>query len=395
MAKLTKKRIESTTKPGRYRDADTLYLMIRKSGRKSWVQRLVINGKRRDIGLGPWPLRSLEDARRLAMQNRLAVLDGGDPLAGKRRAKVPNFREAVEQTFEGLKPKWRNDKHASDWLTSVERYAFPVIGEYRVDQVSRADVLQILKPIWSSRPERARRLRQRIRAVLSWGQAHNYIPGENVAGECIKGALPSLPINKTHFRALPYQEVSAALETVEATGASLAAKYCLRFLVLTACRSGEARGAVWSEIDLKAREWCIPAERMKGNAEHRVPLSAVAVAVLEQARTLDDGSGLVFPSPLRRGRPLSPMSLTKLLRDTGLAERANVHGFRSSFRTWASEKTEAEHAVMELSLAHRVGSAVEQAYSRSDLLSKRRRLMNQWAAYLSGKRVGKVVNIQA
>ena len=172
----------------------------------------------------------------------------------------------------------------------------------------------------------------------------------------------------------------------------MSAKWAMRFLVLTAARSGEVRGATWSEINLEAREWRIPAERMKGHAEHRVPLSAAALAVLEQARALDDGSGLVFPSPARPGRPLSSMSLTKVLRDTGLASKATVHGFRTCFRTWASEKTDADHAVMELALAHRVGSAVEQAYARSDLLAKRRRLMDRWAAYLSGSK-GEVVQI--
>ena len=393
MTKLTASQVKSITKPGRYSDVDTLYLMVRKSGRKSWVQRLVINGKRRDIGLGSVALVSLAEARIKAFDNRkLARIDGGDPLAGKRRAKVPTFQEATKRTFKGLKPKWRNAKHAEDWWSSVERYAFPVVGGYAVDQVSRADVLQILTPIWSSRPERARRLRQRIRSVLAWGQAHGYIPGENVAGECINGALPSLPINKTHFKALPYAEVADALKTVDGAGASLASKYCLRFLVLTACRSGEARGATWSEINPEAREWRIPAERMKGHAEHRVPLSAAALEVLEQARVLDDGSGLVFPSPMRPGKPLSSMSLTKVLRDTGLASKATVHGFRTCFRTWASEKTNADHAVMELSLAHRVGSVVEQAYARSDLLTKRRTLMASWAAYLAGSKA-KVVKL--
>ena len=245
-------------------------------------------------------------------------------------------------------------------------------------------MLKVLTPIWSTRQETARRVRQRIRTVLGWAMAHGYVH-TNAAGEAIDGALPSMPTVKRPYRALPYQDVAAALETVEAGRASDAAKVCLRFTVLTAARSGEARGATWGEIDVDAREWRIPPERMKAGSEHRVPLSDAALDVLEKARTLEDGSGLAFPSPSRPGRQLSDMSLTKVLRDTGLAERATVHGFRTSFRTWAAERTNAEHAVMELSLAHAVGS-VEQAYARSDLLAKRRRLMDQWASYVTGTR---------
>ena len=228
-----------------------------------------------------------------------------------------------------------------------------------------------------------RKQRNRIRAVLSWCQAHGFIE-HNVAGEMIDGALPAMPAVKEHFRALPYTEVPAALETVEASGASLVAKLCFRFLVLAAARSGEARGATWSEIDFEKSEWRIPANRMKAGVEHRVPLSDAALTVLEQAQILRDGSDLIFPSSIKRATPLSDMALTKVLRTTGLAIRTTVHGFRSSFRDWASECTNTAHAVMELSLAHKVGSAVEQAYARSDLLTKRRRLMEQWAAYVSG-----------
>ena len=193
-----------------------------------------------------------------------------------------------------------------------------------------------------------------------------------------------MPRLKSHHRALPYREVTEALETVDASDAFLAAKLCLRFLVLTAARSGEARGATWDEIDEEAREWRIPAGRMKGGVQHRVPLSGAALTVLKQAGRLRGDSGLVFPSPARPGRPMSDMTLTKLLRTTGLAERATVHGFRSTFRDWAAECTGAPHAVMELSLAHAVGSSGEQAYARSDLIAKRRALMDQWGSFVTG-----------
>ena len=388
MGRLTAARVKSITRPGRYGDGGTLFLVVAPRGSKSWVQRITIDGRRRDIGLGGYPFVGLAAARQKAVDNRAAIMAGRDPLTEKRRSSMPTFRQAARRTCDALSPGWRNRKHTVGWMQSLERHAFPVIGDVSVDRIAREDVLRVLTPIWSLRPETARRVRQRIRATLRWAWAHGYVT-ENVAGEGIEGALPKMPAVKQHFRALPYREVAAALETVDKSRASLAAKLCLRLLVLTAARSGEARGARWDEIDLEAAEWRIPAERMKAHNAHRIPLSRPALAVLEQARALDDGSGLVFPSSVKRGTPLSDMTLTKLLRTQGIAERATVHGFRSSFRDWASECTDTAHAVMELSLAHRVGSNVEQAYARSDLLAKRRVLMEEWGAFVApGERNG-------
>ena len=382
MKRLTALKVRSVSRPGRYGDGQTLYLHVGSGGSKSWVQRVMIDGKRHDLGLGGYPAVSLAMARRRAAENRTAIAEGRDPLAEKRQSRKPTFAQAAQKTYDALRSRWRNKKHAVSWMQTLERHAFPVVGGMRVDRIGREEVLSVLTPIWGSRPETARRVRQRIRATLQWCWAHGYV-SENVAGEGIEGALPQMPAVKAHLRALPYQDVSAALDTVEASPASLAAKLCLRFLILTAARSGEARGATWNEINLEAREWRIPGNRMKAGAEHRVPLSGSAIEVLFRARELDDGSGLVFPSPRRKGKELSDMTLTKVLRSTGLAKRATVHGFRSAFRIWASEQTDAAHATMELSLAHRVGPSVEQAYARSDLLEKRRRLMNDWAAFVA------------
>ena len=205
-----------------------------------------------------------------------------------------------------------------------------------------SDVLRVLEPFWTTRPETARRVRQRIRAVLAWAQAHGYIDN-NPADSRIDPALPPMPKVKAHHRALHYRDVPTALATIDASGASTAAKLCLRFVVLTVTRSGEARGARWSEIDDDTRQWRLPGERTKTGAELRVPLSDQAVAVLRQARALDDGSGLVFPSPAKPGHPLSDMALTKVLRDNGLAEKATVHGFRSSFKTWSPRSDRHAH----------------------------------------------------
>ena len=378
MGRLTAASARAASKPGRYADGDTLFLMVAQGGSKSWVQRITIDARRHDIGLGSFPLISLANARERAMANRLAVSSGRDPLAEKRRAKTSSFRKAAQATFEANKPRWRDGKTARNWIQGMEKRAFPVIGEMRVDRIGREDVLRILKPVWTAHPEVARKLRQRIRATLRWCQAHGYVD-HNVAGEAIDGALPTMPAIKAHHRALPYRDVALALREVRACSASANAKLCLEFLVLTATRSGEARGALWDEFDLKAREWRIAPERMKTNAQHIVPLSDPAVNVLDRARKLGE-SPLVFPSPTRPNKPLSDMTLMKVLHTIGLADKTTVHGFRSSFRTWASECTDTDHAVMEMCLAHSVGSAVERAYARSDLLAKRRLLMDEWAA---------------
>ena len=323
---------------------------------------------------------SLAEARDKSFQNRKLARNGGDPLMEKRKAKTPTFREAAGKTFEANRARWRSDKTAKNWEQGLEKYVLPVIGELRVDRIRREDVLRILTPIWTRIPEAARKQRNRIRAVLSWCQAHGFIE-HNVAGEMIDGALPAMPAVKAHYRALPYQNLPEALETVATSNASLTARLCFRFLVLTAARSGEARGATWPEIDIEDRVWRIPGSRMKTGVEHRVPLSDAALAVLDQAKILRDRSGQVFPSALRPGKPLSDMTLTKVLRDNGLADKGTIHGCRSGFRDWCAE-TGKPRELAELALSH-VVPGVEGAYFRSDLFERRRRLMDQWAAYVT------------
>ena len=383
MGKLTVVRVRTLSGPGLYGDGGTLYLNVAPGGSKSWIQRLTIHGKRHDIGLGGFPLVSLKEARERAFANRKLARDGGDPLALKRRPEVPTFREAAARALEANRGRWRHAKTADNWDASLETYAYPVFGDRRVDLIGREHVLRVLTPIWREKPEIGRKVRTRIRQTLAWAQAHNYIE-HNPAGEGISAALPSTAALKRHFRALPYREAPEALETIEGSRASVSAKACLRFVVLTACRSGEARLATWAEIDIEACEWRIPAERMKMGVEHRIPLSDAALAVLESVRPLRGTADLVFPSPLRASRPLSDMTLTKVLRDTGLADRATVHGFRSAFRTHAAERTSFPHAVCEMALAHAVGSDVERSYARSDLFDKRRALMATWAHFVTG-----------
>ena len=383
MGKLSAAKVKSITEPGRYGDGGTLFLYVAPGGSKSWVQRLTINGRRRDIGLGGFPLVSLADARDKAIDNRRLARSGGDPIAASRRASMPTFREATELTLEGLKPTWRNVKHADSWFQTLEKYAFPVLAKMRVDQIQRQDVLRVLKPIWTTRSETARRVRQRIKAVLAWSQSGGFID-LNMAGEVIDGALPSMQKKQKHMRALPYAEMANAMRLIESGIGSPNVKLCLLFTVLTAARGSESRGGRWTEVDFEKRVWSVPAERMKAAEEHAQPLSSAALEVLERARALDDGSGLIFPSAQKPRRSFSNVSMMLYLKRNNLAKRMTVHGCRASFRTWASECTDADFAVMELSLAHAVGSAVMQAYDRAELLAKRRALMEAWGLYVSG-----------
>ena len=380
--KLTVKKVRAINEPGLYGDGGTLFLRVAPGGSKQWVQRLTICGKRHDIGLGGCGVVTLAEAREAAFENRRLARRGGDPLAAKRKARVPVFREAARRTHEALRPRWRSKKAAANWIRQLEMHAFKRIGGTRVDRIGREDVLAVLTPIWSAKPEMARRVRRNIRATLQWCQAHGFVEF-NAAGEGIEGALPRMPAVKSHLRALPYRELPEALDTIASSQASSAAKLGLRLLILTAARSGEVRGATWLEMDLDAHVWRIPGERMKAGSEHRIPLSDPALAVVERARMLDDGSGLVFPSPVRPGRQMSDMTLTKVLRYTGLAEHATVHGFRSSFRDWCAD-TGKPRELAEAALAHTVGG-VEGAYFQSDLFERRQRLMGEWAEYLIGE----------
>ena len=371
---------------GRYCDGNGLYLHVDPSGARRWVQKLVIRGKSRGLGLGSYALVSLAEARELALANRKLARSGGDPLAAKRRTQdVPTFEEAAAKVLEQKRGAWRNPKHAKDWPTSLRLYAFPRIGKKLVSEVTSADVLEILAPIWHDKPETARRVRQRISAVMKWAVAMQH-RADNPAGDALGQALGRQQAVVRHMAALPHGEVANAVAAIRASRAWIGTKLAFEFLVLTAARSGEVRLATWDEIDLVAKVWTIPGERMKANRDHRVPLCGRVVEMLREAKSLGDGAGLVFPS--RRGKVLSDMTLSKLVKEQGI--KAVPHGFRSSFRDWASERTNHPREVIEAALAHAVQNKVEAAYSRSDLFERRRRLMDGWAAYISGAR-GQVV----
>lgn len=376
--RLTAKRVQSLSRPGRYGDGGTLFLVVAPGGSKSWVQRLTIDGKRHDMGLGGYPLVTLSQARDEAFENRRVARKGGDPLAHRRRANVPCFRDAAAETYRANRSGWRSEKVAKSWQQRLERHVLPILGEKRLDRIGREDVLKVLVPLGPS--ETGRKVKAIIRQTLSLGIARGHLDTNVV--DAVAGALPKRNATTRHYRALPYDEVPAALQVVDACGAGDAARRCLTFTVLTAARSGEARGATWDEIDMERRVWTVPAERMKAAAVHRVPLADAAVAVLERAGGATSGSGLVFESPRRPGRPLSEVTLTAVLRRCGLADRATVHGFRSSFRNWCAE-TGKPRELAEAALAHSVGG-VEGAYFRTDLFDRRRGLMEAWGQFVSG-----------
>ena len=378
---LTPAFVRSVSQAGRYCDGNGLYLDVRPTGSRGWVQRLVIRGRRTELGLGGFPLVSLKEAREKAFANRKLAREGGDPLADKRRSEsMPTFAEAAGKVWKQLRPGWRSAEHARLWQRSLERHVFPRIGEMPVSEVTSADVLGILAPMWHDKAPTARKLRQRIRAVLEWAVAMDLRPDNpcdrigpvlGVQGKVVR-----------HMRALPHAEVASAIETVRESGGRPIVKLAFEFLVLTATRSREVRGTAWKEIDRDEAVWTIPARRTKGNRRHRVPLSRRALEVLAEARTLGRGVALVFPGV--RGKQIGSTALADLLRP--LEIDAVPHGFRSSFRDWAAEETDHPREVAEAALAHKVRNQIEAAYRRTDLFERRRRLMDEWADYLGAEK---------
>ncbi len=375
--KLTAAFVHTVQQPGIYCDEHGLVLRVKPSGYKQWIQRLFIHGKRRELGLGPVRLVTLAEAREAAVANRKLARAGSDPMASRRRG-VPTFEQAAAQVMAMHRPSWRNAKHVTQWTATLRDYVNPRIGSKPVDRVTSADAMAVLLPIWNDKAATARRVRQRMGTVMKWAIAQGYRP-DNPAGEALGAALPKQGGIQRHYQALPYGEVAGAIQAVRQSDARAAVKLAFEFLVLTACRSGEVRRARWEEVELEAEEWTIPAERMKQQREHRVPLSARAREILVEAGENTVGSEWVFPSPT--GRALKDFALSGLLRELGIP--AVPHGFRSSFRDWAAECTDAPHAVMEAALAHIVRNKVEAAYARSDLFERRRGLMDDWSRYLA------------
>ena len=370
--------------PDKHFDEHGLILRVRASGSKHWIWRGTVRGRRRDLGLGTFPYVSLGEARERAFEYRRLAKAGEDPAAlrvpaGATEVEVksdaPTFRKTAAAVIEIHRPTWRNAKSAAQWEASLRDYAYPVLGDMRVDEIGSADVLRVLRPIWNVKRETAQRVRQRVSTVMKAAIADGHRL-DNPAGDALTAALPKGGPKQRHQRALPHREVEAALETVRRSNAHPTTKLAFEFLVLTAARSGEVRLMTWDELDLDGGLWTVPASRMKAGREHRVPLSDRAVEVLAEAEELREND-LVFPSAT--GRCMSDSTLSKLLRDLGI--NAVPHGFRSSFRDWCGESGQSRE-LAEAALAHTIRNKAEAAYARTDLLERRRRLMEVWSGYL-------------
>ena len=379
-------------KPGMYGDGSNLWLQVTgnpANAAKSWLFRYTRDGKQKYMGLGAYPDVGLREAREKAVEARRVLREGKDPLRERQAQKVAaaleaakdmTFQQCAERYIEAHRDGWKNPKHVEQWENSLKRYAYPVLGKHSVQLIDTGLVLEVVEPIWKTKTETASRVRSRIENILSWATARELRQGDNPARW--KGHLDHLlpdrdKIQKLeHFEALPYVEIGSFMAELRDEGG--AAARALEFTILNASRTDEVLGATWDEIDLKDKLWVIPAERMKGKKEHRVPLSNQAVVLLEEMAKLG-AEGYVFPGRKPDSR-LSPMAMLMLLRRMKRGD-ITVHGFRSTFRDWAAERTSFPRDVAEMALAHTIGDKVEAAYRRGELLDKRRRLMTEWAKF--------------
>jgi len=385
--RLTARKVATATEPGLYADGGGRYLRVGRGGAKSWCLRYMLEGKAREMGLGGLLKVSLADARRRAAAKRTLLVDKIDPLerrqtesAGKKieAARRTTFDDCASAYIKAYEVSWHNTKHRQQWQNTLATYVSRKFGSVPVCEVDVSMVMNAIEPLWTTKPETAGRVRGRIEAVLDWAKARGFRDGENPArwrGH-LSNLLPArMKVRAVrHHAALPYSEIGSFMADLRAREGAAAA---LEFLILTVGRTGEVIGSRWSEIDFKSRVWTVPAKRMKGGREHRVPLSKPAIAVLERVR--GQGTEFIFPG-LHHDRPLSNMALLVLLRRMGRSD-VTVHGFRSTFRDWTAERTNFPRDVAEAALAHAIDDKVEAAYRRGDLFDKRCRLMDAWAEF--------------
>ncbi len=393
--KLTRKLVENLG-PGRHGDGNGLYLVVDPSRARRWIVRVTVKGQknskgaplRTDFGLGGADVVTLNQARDRALEYRRMAKQGLNPRFNARQH-IPTFEEVAQQVHIERVPTWKNAKHGQQWLNSLRDYAFPKIGRMPVDSIGQPEVLMCLSPIWTQKHETARRLAQRIKTVLDVARSKGFRDSENpVTAIRDAGVLPKVKAKPKHHKAMNWRDVPAFFADLQ-TRDAMAAK-ALMFTCLTGSRTGEVLGMRWEEVDVDARLWTCPADRMKGGEEHRVPLTTEMLAIIEPLRALS--SEVVFEGQ-KRHKPLSNMSMLRLLRRMKI-EGVTVHGFRSTFRDWAAEAASAPREIAEMSLSHRIGSQVEQAYARSDLLEKRRMLMERWSQFVTGGD-GKVISLAA
>ncbi len=389
--RLTALGVEKQKRPGIYADGAGLSLIITDAGVKRWELRLSVAGRRRQLGLGLYPSVSLESARRESSELRREYRYGARPFSGRRpivqalptNCQAMTFRQAFNGYFEMKEQQLSNPKHAAQWHSTMESYVFPTIGKRPIADVTASEVIDILKPIWNAKPETAKRVLQRMRAVFEAA----------IVRDDRKTAAPTTGVKtvlggrnragQSHHAALPFAEVPEFIRNLHHQTGLPTTRLAFEFLILTATRSSEVREATWDELDLEAAVWTIPAQRMKARDPHIVPLSDRAISVLKTARSVDRENHFVFPGA-KPGRPLSDMTLTKVLRSAGLGGRATAHGFRSSFKDWCAEVAQVRDDVSEAALAHKIPNKVRAAYLRTKFLDERRVLMQRWADYVSG-----------
>ncbi|MCY4373023.1 MAG: integrase arm-type DNA-binding domain-containing protein [Spirochaetaceae bacterium] len=377
MAKLTAAAVRSAA-PGKHHDLHGLILRVTPSGSRQWIWRGTVRGRRRDFGLGGFPYTTLAEARELAFQYRRVARQGGDPARLRTARAVPTFAQAADEAIRTRSMAWRDDRTEKLWRSRLDTYVMAKLGRMHVDSITPADVVSVLLPVWSEKAETGRRLRRIISAVMQAAVAAGHRAAAP-AGPVLTALLPKpgrMPAR--HYGALPHGEVAAALVKVRQIGEVwTGARLCFEYIALTACRSGEARAATWAEVDIDTATWTVPAERTKTARVLRVPLATQALRVLDAARELSAGAvdDLLFPA--RLGGVMRDSTLATLPRRLGLG---TVHGLRSAFRSWCSERG-VDHAAAELALGHAIGSATVAAYARSDLLARRAALMQEWADY--------------
>ncbi len=381
--KLTDKAIKGVKKPGRYGDGGGLYLVADNPSAKRWIWRGVIQGRRTDVGLGSYGRVSLSDARDIAREYVKIARAGDDPrLTLRNSGGVPDFETAARAYHKQHKKRWKNTKHRQQWINTLSDYAFPAIGKRPVDKIATPEIVALLSPIWFEKPETAKRVRQRISAVLDDAKGRGHLNGENP----VSGVSASLKADKRtrpqHFRAMDYRDLPEFIQWLRNDDIPAMSRLALEFTILCAARTGEVVNATWSEIDTEKSLWTIPAERMKMDREHRVPLSARCLEILDTVRPITQTAGWLFEGQRSR-KPMSSMAMLALLKRHKIP--ATVHGFRSTFRDWCSEQTGFPYAAVERCLAHEPGNKVEAAYARSDLLDRRREIMVAWETFALSK----------
>ena len=388
---LTALKVRKLDIPGRYADGNNLYLEIDKSGARRWTLRVTVLGRRRDMGLGGVSTVSLEEARELAYQYKKIARSGGDPILERQKNKglQTTLIHCAKKVHQINLPTWKNQKFAKQWFSSLEHHVFPTIGKLPISQVTSADILRVLTPIWNTKGDTAKKIKQRLRMIIKWARAQGYFQGDDPV-ELAEQALPKQLKSDDHHKSLEFEKLPEMISNLRKSKISLPTKLALEFTILSACRTNEVLNAKWEEIDLTKLVWSIPSERMKGGKVHQVPLTDRMTVILNDCKKLKTNNDLLFPSEIN-GEALSNNTMRLALKKR-LKVDATVHGMRSSFKDWASETTNFANEVSEMALAHSISNKTELAYRRRTLIEKRRQLMQKWSDYLNNKE-GEVIEL--